>query len=145
MSRDGRWDWLEGVQARSLEETVVREAAKAMADELIAWPPQVRFNDEHAETAMAAVLANPPSDAALQLGFALATNELRREFDARDQLLREHAQSSEAAMGRFIATWLTEWLLELAERTQSRLSRAQLVEALPITAAIVARHQAQLS
>lgn len=141
MLRDGRWDWLEGLQQRSIEETVVREAAKAMAHELIAWPPRVRFPDEHAAAAMAAVLAEPPTEAALQLGFALAAKELRREFDARDQLLRDSAQSSHAAMGRFVATWLTEWLLELAERVQSRLSRAQLVEALPLTEAIVRRHK----
>lgn len=136
MVSSGRWDWLEGVRREPLTRAIAREAGKAIATELRAWPPAIRIDDATRTAQLAPLLgpaSPPPSRAALALAFELADDVLAREFDARDARLRAAAHqlaAGERALATTLADYLVEYLLDLAERTESRLTRPTLREAL---------------
>ncbi|MEZ4368960.1 MAG: hypothetical protein R2939_22170 [Kofleriaceae bacterium] len=138
MAGDGRWDWLEGVRPESALDALAREAGRAIADELAAWPPRLAWTDARSAARFQPVLAPgapPPSVAARTLGFRLARWDLGRQQDALDHALRtgvlaQVGTPDDALAAELVWRWLTEWLLELAERVAARLTRAHLVAAL---------------
>jgi hypothetical protein len=71
----------------------------------------------------------------------LADDVLAREFDARDARQRDATQRlppRDRALATALADYLVEWLLDLAERTESRLTRPVLREALADARAVLA-------
>lgn len=136
----GRWDFLEGLRLKTAADVLVEEVARILVDELTRrWPPQVEWTDADAAARFAPLYepgAPRPSTAALREGLRLARWEIEREVEAIDFYLRnDHA-------GRVVATpqdrlalelvWklVTEWLYELRERTENRLTRRHLVACL---------------
>jgi hypothetical protein len=144
MARGSRWDWLEGVRREPMARALAREAGKAIAAELRAWPPAIRIDDPARAAQLAPLLgagSPPPSEPALALAFALADDVLAREFDARDARQRDATQRlppRDRALATALADYLVEWLLDLAERTESRLTRPVLREALADARAVLA-------
>jgi hypothetical protein len=139
-----RWEWLEGVRATSLEDAIMHEAARALADELLAWPPLLSWQDERAEAEFAplfALDAHRPSREAFEHGFRLARWELERAVEAIDHSMRNNLLGALLAYDRlaahFLWRWVPEWLLELKDRTGPRITRAHLVAALDQAAARV--------
>ena len=139
MTRDDRWSWLEGVRPTSLEDTLVHEAARVMADELFDWPPRIDWDDARMQAELAplfAPAARGPSLAAIDVGFRFARWELERRYDAidhaarNDTINRELDDARDRLMARFLWHWVPEWLFQLKERTGPRIARTHLLAAL---------------
>jgi hypothetical protein len=148
MARD-RWEWLEGLRSTSIEEALAHEAARVLADELLAWPPPIAWDDPRAEAEFAPLFqpdARRPPLVAIGLGFRFARWELERQFEAIDHAARNHLLERELTdeqdrlAARFLWRWLPEWLLELKERAGPRITRAHLIVALDQAEARVRGH-----
>jgi hypothetical protein len=130
-----RWDWLEGVRRQRVVDVLLVEAARQLADEIQTWPPALEWTDERSQREFAPLFApdaGRPGPSALALGFQLARWELARELDAIEHAVR----GGEVSLGaRFLWRWLPEWLLELKERCDNQLSRAQLLDCLRLAEA----------
>lgn len=138
----GRWDWLEGVKAKELPDAIAEEAAKLIAGELRRFPPEVEWSDELARERFAPLYAEdapPPSIEARRAGFQLARWELDREYDAiafhhRSAQLRDHDRLA----ADLLSLYLSEVLLILSEKTQGKIRRHHLREALDLAERLLA-------
>lgn len=136
----GRWDFLEGVRPQTAADAVAAEAAKVLADELRRWPPAaVEWTDSATRERFAPLYAEGaprPAQGAYTEAFRLARWELEHDVEAIDFYQRnDHAARALATAHDRLALellWklLTEWMYELAERTENRLKRRHLLACL---------------
>jgi hypothetical protein len=141
---DGRGDWLEGIKRQTLAEAITLEAARQLADEVLAWPPAVEWQDARVRAEFAG-LGPAPELAAITMGFTLARWELERELEAIDHAMRNDRLGrlgpEGALAARFLWRWLPEWLLELKERCTGRLTRGELVSCLDLAERRIIGHR----
>lgn len=134
-----RWDRILDVKRTTLVDQLMTEAAKILWEDLGTWPPPIEEMDGPGEREFPAVLAAgspvPPRAAFLE-GIRLARFDLRREFEAFDEYVRNR-RWSEAGLEDshkpailFLTRYLTEALLSLREATGGRAKREDLVLAL---------------
>ena len=139
MAPEDRWAWVEGLRATSLEEALAHEAARVLADELLAWPPPIEWEDPRTKAELAPLFergAAMPSLDALAWGFRFARWELGREFEAidyavrNDLVARELTDERDRLAVRFLWHFVPEWLMELKDRAGPRITRPHLLLAL---------------
>lgn len=137
-----KWDFILDQRPVPLLSHLLEEVAKIFASSLAQWPPQVEDFDPQTGHKVAALLADSPlvPDARLYSeAFVLTGFELKREFEAADDYLRNQRwmasglSAKEKGMLLFLSRFMTEQLLGLAEATEGRLSRPNLVTVLERT------------
>lgn len=136
----GRWDHLFEAKPVPLVEHLLQEVSKLLAKDLARWPPPVQEVD--AGSATQRLLAEPgprPAPRVYREAFRLARWDVAREFDAYDDFMRNErwreaglAPSERPAM-LFLSQWLVEQMLGLAEATEGRVKRSQLLQCLDLT------------
>ena len=135
----GRWDFLYDLKARPIGDWLLDRLAEELAQDVRAFPPQVDvWEDEQARTHFAPLLAAgvPPSEMAVRTAIWLAQADLRREFEAVDQFMREGGidhrlgTPTDRELCRFLWRYLEDKCLAFAEATQSRFKRTELADAL---------------
>ena len=134
-----RWDRLLDVKRVTLADQLMTEAAKILWEDLGTWPPPMEEIEAAGSREFASVLAPgspvPPSAAYLE-GIRLARFDLKREFEAFDEYVRNRRwtevglEDAHKPAVLLLSRYLTESLLALLERTQGRVKRADLVLAL---------------
>ena len=139
MSPSGRWELLLDRKPVPLIEHLLDEVAKLLAADLRRWPLPLTDVDPAAERKFAPLLAPGsvrPDDAIFGEAFRVARWEMERELEASAEYFRnrrwmERGLAEDARMPiLFVSGWLVEQLLSLREHTQSRVSRALLVDCL---------------
>jgi hypothetical protein len=129
-------DWMELVRTVTAEEVIITEIAKAIADELSRWPPQLEWTDDLARERFAMLYdfdGPRPDPAALTEGFRLARWDLARQTDEMNYYLRnDHmgravTDETQRLIAQLVWRYLTELLLDVAERLEGRLRRPQLL------------------
>jgi len=136
----GRWDFLYEVRPVPLQEHLVEELGRLVAEDLSRWPPALEsfaFPEEGARFAPLLESGTPrPDAAAFRAAFLLARLELEREIARIDDYMRNERWRPGVSPGAsydamiLISRYLTEQMLCVLERTGGRVLRAQLVEAL---------------
>jgi hypothetical protein len=135
----GRWDFLHEVKARPIGDWLLDRLAEELATDLRQFPPAIdAWEDDDAKSQFAPLLASGvrPSDTAVRLAIWLAQADLRREFEAVDQFMREGGiddrlgSPTDRALCRFVWRYLEDKTLAFAEATQSRFKRSELADAL---------------
>lgn len=140
MSTSSRWDHVYGLKPVPLVEKLAEEASKLVAEDLREWPPEVEsFATARDEARFQPLLApgSPrPDDKVFAAAFHLARLELSREVEVIDEYMRNERWREVTPPGRgfdallFLSRYLTELMLALAEATEGRVKRPQLVEIL---------------
>jgi hypothetical protein len=133
-----RWDRLFDLKPVPIADHLVEELSRLLASELARWPLAVEEWTNPAEEArFRPVLAGPRPDArAFEAAFLLARLELQREIERIDDFMRNERWRAFVPPGAgylsmlFLSRWLVEQLLAIAERTEGRLKRPQLVDLL---------------
>jgi hypothetical protein len=135
----GRWDFLYDLKARPIGDWLLDRLAEELAKDVRDFPPQVdSWEDDTARDRFSGLLASGvrPSEMAVRTAIWLASADLRREFEAVDQFMRnggiDDRLGSEADrdLCRFLWRYLEDKCLAFAEATQSRFKRADLADAL---------------
>lgn len=134
-----RWDRILDVKRTTLVDQLMTEAAKVLWEDLGTWPPPLEEIEAAGQREFATVLAAgsplPPRAAFLE-GIRLARLDLRREFEAFDEYVRNRRwgeaglEDADKPAILFLARYLTESLLSLREATAGRAKRQDLVLAL---------------
>lgn len=135
-----RWDFLYDRKPVPLAEHLVEELARLLAQELAAWPPAVHGFATPKDRARFARLLEPGAprpDAKVFAGaFRLARLDLEREWAQVDEIMRNERWREWAAPGDgydaliLLSRWLVEQALSIAEATEGRIKRPQLVDCL---------------
>ena len=136
----GRWDHLYELKPVPLSEALVEEAARLLAQDLALWPPAVESWTSEQDAArfgpLLAAGAPRPEAGVWAAAFRLARLELMREFEQIDEFMRSEGWRAHFGPGAgldqmiFLSRYLTEHMLSLAEATEGRIKRAQLVDLL---------------
>jgi hypothetical protein len=137
-----RWDHLFEARPTPLVDHLLEEVARLLAKDLARWPPPVREVDLTATSqAFVELLSGEqprPAPAVYTEALKLARLELQRELDAYDDYMRNKryleqglAPTDRAAL-LLLDRWLVEQMLSLAEATQGRIKRPQLVHCLEL-------------
>lgn len=134
-----RWDRILDVKRVTLVDQLMTEAAKILWEDFGTWPPPIEEIEAAGQREFAEMLAPgapvPPRVAFLE-GIRLARLDLRREFEAFDDYVRNRRWSevgledADKPAILFLARYLTESLLALREATGGRAKREDLVLAL---------------
>jgi len=135
-----RWDFLYETKAVTLTEHFVEEVSKIVAKDLSSWPPPVeewtKPEDATRFGPLVAPGSPPPPPGVVAAAFKLARLELMREFEQIDDFMRHERWRDGVAPGRevdlmlFVSRYLTEQMLAIAEATEGRIKRPQLVDLL---------------
>jgi len=135
----GRWDFLYDLKARPIGDWLLDRLAEELAQDIRNFPPQIdAWEDEQAKLRFAPLLASntQPSEMAVRTAIWLAQADLRREFEAVDQFMREGGiddrlgSPGDRELCRFLWRYLEDKCLAFAEATQSRFKRSELADAL---------------
>jgi len=138
----GRWDFLYDLKARPIGDWLLDRLAEELAADVRAFPPPVdEWEDEVTRTRFAPLLAGGarPSEVAVRTAIWLAQADLRREFEAVDQFVRQGGiderlgSPDDRELCQFLWRYLEDKCLAFAEATRSRFTRAQLADALART------------
>ncbi|HET9449280.1 MAG TPA: hypothetical protein VFO83_00270 [Aggregicoccus sp.] len=137
-----RWDHLFEARPVPLVDHLLEEVARLLATDLSRWPPPVQEVDAlTTSAAFAELLAGEhprPAPAVYTEALKLARLDLRRELDAYDEYMRNqrYLEQGLAPADRpallLLERWLVEQLLALAEATEGRLKRPQLLRCLDL-------------
>lgn len=137
-----RWDLILEQKPIALIDHLLEEVAKLLSKDLREWPLPVQELDLDTGGAFASLFepdARRPDARVFEEAFTVARWELQRELDAssdyfrnRRWMERELPETARTPI-LFISRWLVEQLLSLREYTQSRVSRAQLLDCLERT------------
>ena len=131
-----RWERLLDKKPVALLEALATEAATLLCDELRTWPLPVQEVDTATLGAHAALLvadAPRPSPGLYLCAFTLVRWELARETDALDEFMRNQrylergVAPTERPALLFVTRWLLEQLLALADATEGRARRTDLL------------------
>ena len=140
-----RWTRLLESKPIPIAEHLREEVGKLLAQDLSGWPPPITELDPVLGARFAPLLEPGypcPSPAVYAEAFKLARWELLREIEAGDDYLRNRRYQERGLSEPdklpllFLSRWLTEQLLGLAEATEGRLKRTDLLDCLDR----VARH-----
>jgi hypothetical protein len=132
-----RWELLLDRKPISMLDHLLNEVAKLVAKDLETWPPPVTELDLLGTGRELAPLFEPdrprPEPAVYAESFRVARWELEREVEAIDDYFRNR-RYLERGLGEgdriavlFLSRYLTEQLLGLAEHTEGRVKRRQLI------------------
>lgn len=134
-----RWDRILDLKRVTLVDQMMTETAKILWEDLGTWPPPLQEIEAAGAREFAALLAPnsavPKRNVYLE-GIRLSRLDLQREFEAFDEYVRNRKwldaslDDTDKPAILFIASYLTESLLGLAEVTQGRVKRKDLVLAL---------------
>ena len=137
-----RWTWVLDQKPRPVLEVLKDEVSKLLAGHLQQWPPPMEEVDPaYAERHAGALSPDAPRPvpALYVQSFRLARWELEREVAAVDDYFR-NARFLEFGLAPadkstllVVSRWLTEQALALAEATEGRVKRADLVDILSRT------------
>lgn len=134
-----RWEALLASRPIPLVDHLLEEVAKLIARDLAQWPPPVGDWDARTGASFAPLFepdAPLPHPAIHPEATKLASLSLRRELDAYDDYLRNRRYLEAGIPERdrtallFLVRWLEEQMLSLAEATEGRIKRPQLVQCL---------------
>jgi hypothetical protein len=135
-----RWDFLYSLKPVPIAEHFVEEVSKIVAKDLATWPLTVDEWTTDADAARFGPLLEAgsarPGPKVWTAAFRLARLELMREFEQVDDFMRNERWRELVAAGRemdlmlFLSRYLTEQMLAIAEATQGRLKRPELVDLL---------------
>lgn len=138
-----KWDLVLDQRPVPIQEHLLEEVARLFAQDLAKWPPAIdELDPEAGGPALTQLLAEAPlaPDPRLYVeAFALTRFELGREVEAFDDYLRNHRwlntglAAKDKPMLLFLARFMTEQLLGLAEHTMGRLKRTHLLDVLSRT------------
>lgn len=137
-----KWDLILEQKPIPLLAHLMEEVAKLFAKDLAAWPPRVEDFDPVTGASLADLLKESPLPPDVRLyreAFVLTRFDLGREPEAYDDYLRNlrWMQTGLAAKDRpmllFLSRFMAEQLLGLAEATDGRLKRPQLLDVLDRT------------
>ncbi len=137
-----RWTWVLDQKPRPVLEVLKDEVAKLLAGQLQRWPLPLEELDPTYATRHAAAFAPEaprPAQAVYIQSFRLARWELERELDAVDDYFRNMRflgyglSAADKPALLVLSRWLTEQALALAEATEGRVKRADLVDILAQT------------
>jgi hypothetical protein len=135
----GRWDHLFDAKSRPIGDYLLDELAKDFERDLREFPTQVEsWEDPAAERRYAALLQSGrrPSEMAVRTALWLARADLRREFEAVDEFMRNGGiderlgAPEDRELCRFLWRFFVDKCLEFSEASQSRFKHADLAEAL---------------
>jgi hypothetical protein len=131
-----RWAWLESMKPESMISATVKYMARQVAEELLAWPPEVAMAQSHAASRFGEILrlgAPRPSLSAYEQAIQRARWELLREFDAIDDYERNHRIADHCPAERdqvaseFIQHYILESFFALMEKTDYRIKRKDVL------------------
>lgn len=135
-----RWDFIHDLKPVSLSEHLVEEVSKLLCKDLGAWPPEIESWEASRDEARFRKLFEPgakrPDDKVFTVSFRLARLELLREYEQIDEFMRNERWRDFAEPGYdyeamiFLSKYMTEEMLGIAEMTQGRIKRVQLVDCL---------------
>ncbi|MFZ5440164.1 MAG: hypothetical protein ACOZQL_09160 [Myxococcota bacterium] len=137
-----KWDLILDQKPIPLAAHLLEEVSKLFAKDLAAWPPRVEEFDPQTGRKLAELLAEAPLEPDRRLyeeAFTVTRLDVGREFDALDDYLRNQRWMTggltvkDRAMLLFLSRFMAEQLLGLAEATQGRLTRANLLDVLDRT------------
>jgi hypothetical protein len=135
----GRWDFLRELKARPIGDWLLDRLAEELAKDVRDFPPEIdAWEDEESRKRFAPLLASgaQPSETAVRTAIWLAQADLRREYEAVDQLVKgggidnRLGSPADRDLCRFLWRYLEDKCLAFAEATQSRFKRADLADAL---------------
>ena len=135
-----RWDrWEQAIRRTTLADQLMSEVAKVLWEDLGHWPPPIEEVEAAGQRQYAELLSpgSPvPPRAAYTEGIRLAGWDLQREFEAFDDYVRNR-RWTEAGLSDtdktailFLASYMTESLLQLMDATAGRVKRKDLLVAL---------------
>lgn len=129
------WERLD-IRRMTLVDALMTEAAKVIAEDLLAWPPAVHDLDAKAAAEFSTLLEpgtpRPPITALVE-GVRLARWDLEHEFDAFDDYVRnrrwtEHGLADDQKpVLLFLSRWIPLHLDALRDATEGRVKRKDLV------------------
>lgn len=135
----GRWDWVYDLKSQPIGDYLLDKLAENLAEDVTHFPPQVDGWEDAATQARFEPLLQSgrrPSELAVRTAIWLVQADLRREFEAVDEFMRnggldERLGSVEdCELCRFLWRFLEDKVLAFAEASQSRFKRAELAEAM---------------
>lgn len=142
MAPPSKWDLILDQKPVPIREHLMEEVSRLFADELQVWPPRIDDFDAQTAQKLVELLADSPNRPDPRLyaeAFTLARYELERDLEAFDDALRNGRWMQggltvkDRPMLLFLTRFLTEQLLGLAEHTEGRLKRPQLLDVLERT------------
>ena len=139
LSVTNRWERILEQKPRPLAEHLLAEVASLLAKDLATWPPAVESLDPATGFKFAPLLAEGharPSSKVFAEALKVAGWELTRELEPVDDYMRnrrylEHGLAPDDKLALlFLSRLFVEKMLSLAEATEGRITRAQLVDCL---------------
>ncbi len=138
-----RWDYLYERKPATITEFFLDEAACWLANNLREWPlPIEEWNSPSAKEKFQALLqpgVARPAPPLYRAAFCLARWEIKREWEIIDDYMRNERWRDITTPGigvdfiMLLCSYLVEQMLSLAEVTQGRITRSQLVDLLKRT------------
>lgn len=137
-----KWDLVLEQKPIPLLAHLMEEVAKLFATDLAAWPPHIEDFDLTIGAKLADLLKESPLAPDPKLyreAFVLTRFDLGRNLEAFDDYLRNQRwmetglAAKDKAMMLFLSRFMAEQLLGLAEATEGRLKRPQLLDVLDRT------------
>ncbi len=137
-----KWDLILAQKPVPLRTHLLEEVAKIFAADLGIWPPRVEDFDAHTGQKLADLLNDSPLQPSARLyqeAFTLTQFDLGRQIEASDDYLRNQRWmtgglgAKDKGMMLFLSRFMAEQLLGLAEATQGRLHRSDLLDVLDRT------------
>jgi hypothetical protein len=135
-----RWDYLYDLKPVPIQEHLIEELGRLLAEDLAQWPLRIEQWSSPEEAARFARLLAPgsvrPDPKVYAEAFRLARLELTREFDSIDDYMRNERWRQFTPSGdgfdALILLWryLNEAALAILEATRGRLKRAQMADCL---------------
>lgn len=126
-----KWDLILSQKPVPIAEHLLAEVSKLFAEELRFWPP--RLLDDAPPAIVVEAKERPPLSL-YRSAFQLTRFELTHELEAYDDFMRnqrwlvEGLSLADKPMLLFLTRFITEQVLALAEATEGRLKRKQLIE-----------------
>jgi hypothetical protein len=131
-----RWEWLESMKPESMISATVKYMTRQIAEEILAWPPQVSAMQTHAASRFSKILrpdAPRPALAAYEEALRRARWELERDYDAIDDYERNHriAEACSAERDQIASEFIQHYILEsyfaLMEKTDYKIKRKDVL------------------
>jgi hypothetical protein len=135
----GRWDWVYDLKSQPVGDYLLDKLAENLEADVKHFPPQVDgWEDEATQKRFEPLLATgrQPSELAVRTAIWLVQADLRREFEAVDEFMRNGGlddrlgSPEDRELCRFLWRFLEDKVLAFAEASQSRFKRAELAEAM---------------
>ncbi len=135
----GRWDWVYDLKSQPIGDYLLDKLAEHLEEDVRHFPPDVDAWEDAATQARFEPLlrtGKQPSELAVRTAIWLVQADLRREFEAVDEFMRNGGlddrlgSPDDRELCRFLWRFLEDKVLAFAEASQSRFKRAELAEAM---------------